>query len=136
MTNPGVLTWLSRPRTGAALLLATASMVATGCYSNPDPTEWNAQAHRNFVDACTTATAAKNGTTTTSLIASKASCECIYELIKAPEPGEKGRYAVTWDELKGYESKQASAAAGSAPPMPPTNLTKAIEECAPNGPGL
>ena len=129
--------YLPQPlRRRAGLLVAGAILVSGGCYSNPDPTEWNAQAHRNFVDACTTATDAKDGTTTTSLVASKTACECIYELIKAPEPGEKGSYPVAWSDLKDYETKQADAPAGADPPTPPPNLTKAIAECAPAGPGL
>ncbi len=127
---------MSPLRRWVGVLVPGAILVSGGCYSNPDPTEWNAQAHRNFVAACSSATAASDGTTSTSLIASKSACECIYELIKAPDPGEKGKYAIAWSDLKDYESKQAGASAGTAPPTPPQNLNKAIEECAPVGPGL
>ena len=114
------------------VLAALSALVALGgCYSNPDPTEWNANAHKNFVAACITDVASGNGSTTTSLLASTTTCECIYDLIKAPESGERGRYPIEWDALKDYEELQAAAKPGPRPPKPPANLTKAIDACAP-----
>ena len=119
----------TRRRGLAALGLAVMAVSVAGCYQNPDPTEWNAKAKSNFIAGCSTDVTAKGGTTTSIAIASSDTCECIYELIKKPESGEQGKWAIDWDDLKDYESKQASAKPADAPPTPPKNLTKAIDEC-------
>lgn len=127
----------TRRRGLAAVGLAVMALSVTGCYQNPDPTEWNAKAKSNFIAGCSTDVTAKGGTTTSIAIASESTCECIYELIKKPETGEQGKWAIAWEDLKEYEGKQADAKAGENPPTPPTNLTKAIDECTDAaGPGL
>lgn len=103
----------------------------SGCYQNPDPTEWGAAARANFIAGCSTEVTAKGGTTTSIAIESKDRCGCIYDAI-AP----KGEFPLSWEKMKDYESEQADAKAGEEPPAPPSQLTKAIEKCAPEGPGL
>ena len=115
-----------------AVLFVTLTL--TGCYQNPDPTEYGAKAKANFVLGCTSEVDAGGGTTTTIKIASKATCECIYELIKKPESGSAGKYALDWDDLKDYEKKQSKADEGELP-TPPKQLTQAIEDCRVAGPG-
>jgi len=114
-----------------AVLLVTLTLA--GCYQDPDPTEWGARAKANFVAGCTTEVDAGDGTTTTIKLASRATCECIYELIKKPESGGVGKYAIEWDALKAYEKQQADADAGELP-SPPKQLTQAIGECRVAGP--
>lgn len=120
-----------RARAGALLLVG--AMTVTGCYQNPDPTEWGPAAKANFVLGCTTEVTAKGGTTTSVAIQTKAVCECIYELIKKPEVGEAGKYAIEWSAMKEYEQKQADAKPGDLP-TPPEQLTKAIDDCEVAGP--
>lgn len=119
----------TRRRGLAAVGLAVMALSVSGCYQNPDPTEWNAKAKSNFIAGCSTDVTAEGGTTTSIAIASKDTCLCIYDLIKKPETGEQGKWAIDWEDLKDYEGKQADAKAADKPPTPPANLTKAIDEC-------
>lgn len=112
---------------GASLVLM--ALTISGCYQNPDPKEWGKAAEKNFVAACTTDVTAKNGTTTSISIQTTSNCECIYDKMV-------NEYNLSWDDMKAYEDKQASAKAGAKPPTPPKALTKAIAACAPEGPGL
>jgi len=118
-------------------MLAMAGALLSGCYQNPDPTGWNSKAKTNFVNGCTRDVKAANGTTTTIAIAAEDICQCIVDLIYSPDEGEKGKYAIKWEDLKAYEAKQADAKAGQRPAIP-KNLDKAIEECAgaEQGPGI
>lgn len=123
-------------RRGSVAALTLLSLTLAGCYQNPDPTEWNDAAEKNFIKGCSEEVTAKNGTTTVVKIANTSTCECIVELIKMPETGEQGKYALPWDDLKDYEKKQADAKAGDQPPTVPKQLENAIEDCKPEGPGL
>lgn len=123
--SPSVTRRRYLPAVALALVLATV----TGCYSNPDPTDWGAAAKKNFVEGCTTEVAAEGGTTTTSVIQDKSTCECIYDKMV-------DEYNLSWEDMKDYESKQAGAKAGDEPPTPPSALTKAIDACRPEGPRL
>ena len=128
----------SHSRRSLRVLLALSvvlAVVLSGCYQDPNPTDYGDAAKANFIEGCTEDVDAKGGTTTVVTIQTKSVCECIYELIESPGEGEKGKYPIDWDDLTAYEAKQAAAKAGDLP-EPPKNLTKVIEECKPSGPGL
>ena len=113
-----------------ALLLTMTTVRLTACDQNPDPRDWGAAAKKNFVAGCTTEVKAGGGTTTTILIASKSTCECIYDDI-----AKGGKYPLgDFQNLKDYEAKQQSAKAGAKPPTPPKQLTSAIKDCREAGP--
>ncbi len=91
------------------------------------PTEWGEGAKKNFVEACTTVVEVGDNTTTTTPLADKATCECIYDAMV-------GDYNLKWDDMKEYEKKIAETGEGDPLPTPPSELTKAQNKCKSKGP--
>ncbi|MEZ5322193.1 MAG: hypothetical protein R2698_08995 [Microthrixaceae bacterium] len=119
-----------RARWRVAIAAVALAAVAGGCYRSPDPRGWSEPAAKaNFMKGCTTVKSADRGTTTTSMLAPKDTCECIYEAMVT-------KYSLKWDDMKAYESKQADAKPGDTPPTPPKALTKAIADCTRVGPSV
>lgn len=108
-------------------LVAAMTVLVAGCYQNPDPTAWGPVAKANFVRACSTEVVARGGTTTSIAIATPTNCRCVYAAMVQ-------KYNLSWDAMKAYESRQASAKAGAPPPTPPKALSKAIADCREQGP--
>ena len=107
------------------------ALALTGCYANPDPRDWGPAAKADFVAGCTENVIASNGrksTTTIQQIESKDVCACIYDKMV-------NKYRLPWDTMKSYEDLQAGAKPAQDPPKPPEQLTKAIADCRPQGPG-
>jgi len=100
--------------------------MAAGC-TNTTVTEYGADAKKNFVTACTADTAASNGTTTTSELASTNYCECVYAAISDKNSG------FDFDALQTYE-EQLSDASPDNVPAPPAKLRKAMDGCPKAGP--
>lgn len=108
-------------------VLAISATALTGCYTPPDPTEWGEAAKKNFVEACTTIVDVGDNTTTTTPLADRATCECIYDAMVED-------YNLTWDDMKEYEKKVAETGEGDPRPTPPSELTKAVDRCESKGP--
>jgi hypothetical protein len=104
------------------------AVAVSGCYRSPNPTEYGANARAYFVSGCTSETKAKDGTTSTVVLASKSSCTCVYEAIS----DSNGKNFIKWDDLKAYEDK-VNAANGSTVEQP-KRLARAISDCKELGP--
>ena len=80
----------SHSRRSLRVLLALSvvlAVVLSGCYQDPNPTDYGDAAKANFIEGCTEDVDAKGGTTTVVTIQTKSVCECIYELIESPGEG-------------------------------------------------
>ena len=111
----------------SALLVISAVLVTGGCTSTA-VTEYGVPARLNFVNACTEDVInGARGTFTTTSLAPKSYCECVYTAMK-------DKYKLSFSELTDYEKKVASAKDGQEP-TPPPKLTKSMESCTVAGPG-
>lgn len=136
MSNRTPVRIMARPCSAPAFTLASAPPKANGCYTSPNATEWHADAHKNFAHSSTTSVAAKSGSTTTSLLTSRSTRDCVDDLIEVPRTRVKGKYDIAWADVKEYERTPAAAEPAADSPAPLGNLTKALDECARRGRGL
>jgi len=102
-----------------AAFVLVSGVLLTGC-PNQLPREYNSEVKRNFVDACTEDLSVESGTRVTEKLAPNSYCECVYTFMK-------DRYKLSFDDMKAYEDKVASAKDGEQPDMP-DKLAKAIAD--------
>jgi hypothetical protein len=115
---------IRRVAAGLALVLVVA-----GCTGRTVVKDYGADARRNFVEACTSSVAVGGGTTSTTLLAPKSTCECVYHAIDK-------EYRLPFGDLTAYEAKVDAYKEGDEPPKMPAKLEKAIEKCTTAGPSV
>ncbi len=96
------------------------------CAGQQRVTDYGPEAEANFVGDCTKERTIVDGKQVVTELAQKSYCECVYNGIYKTFP-------LPWDDLTAYEEKVADADPGELP-KPPTQLDKAMAECAKTGP--
>jgi hypothetical protein len=113
-----------RVAAGLALVLAAA-----GCTGRTVVKDYGKDARSNFVEACTRSVSVGGGTTSTTMLAPKSTCECVYHAIDKV-------YRLPFSDLTAYEAKVDAYKEGDEPPKMPAKLEKAIEKCTTAGPSV
>jgi hypothetical protein len=117
---------LTARRVAAGLALVVA---AAGCTGRTVVKDYGADARRNFVDACTKSVLVGGGTTSTTMLAPKSKCECVYHAIDKV-------YRLPFSDLTAYEAEVDGYKEGDEPPKMPAKLAKAIDSCTRTGPSV
>jgi hypothetical protein len=106
-----------------ALILLGVALVLAGC-GNDVVKDYGAEAKANFVGACTTERSIKGTTLTTTPLAQKSTCTCVYNYIAS------SKHQLAFGDLTDYEAKVSDASDGDLP-KPPAKLTTALRVCVP-----
>ncbi len=111
-----------RSRAVAVILL---TLVTIGGCTNTTVAEYGSAARANFVTACQSDTSASGGTTSTSLMAPRRYCECVYGKLAANN-------GLPFDQLMALEERLSTKAL--TPSELPSPLRKAVSTCSIAGP--